>query len=331
MNKKYIIKNNIDLANPILGTKIFSCSDEFFAPAKRILNQASPKFKKDVYDRHGKWMDGWETRRKRTKGNDFLIIKLGMPGKISSIVLDTSFFIGNQPEFAQLEGCFSKNNNLKKIKWIKITNKNKIKQNNNNILKSLSSKTFSHIRLNIFPDGGIARIRLFGIIDLSLKKFKSKNNIDLASISNGSIIIACSDEHFGNANNILLPGKSKNMGNGWETRRRRDKGNDWLLLKFGMPGIPNYFEINTHYFKGNYPESFSVQSVFENKKKSKTMIINNSSKWKTIIKKTKLKPNSSLKIKLKQKNIKKANYIKLNIFPDGGISRFRVYGKIIQK
>ena len=93
MNKKYIIKNNIDLANPILGTKIFSCSDEFFAPAKRILNQASPKFKKDVYDRHGKWMDGWETRRKRTKGNDFLIIKLGMPGKISSIVLDTSFLL----------------------------------------------------------------------------------------------------------------------------------------------------------------------------------------------------------------------------------------------
>jgi len=328
MIKKYIIKNFIDLANPILGTKIVSCSDEFFAPAKRILNPLPPIFKENVFDNHGKWMDGWETRRRRSKGNDYLLIKLGKPGKIKLAEVDTSFFNGNQPEYVQIEGCFSKNNNFKHIKWFKITKKIKIKPNYKNILKSQSSKTFNFIRFNIFPDGGVARLRLFGSIDLSLQKISNKNIFDLASVINGSQVVACSDEHFGNANNILLPGKSKNMGNGWETRRRRGFGYDWILIKLGLSGYPTSFEINTHYFKGNYPDCFSVQAIGHKKNISINSIITNSKKWTTIIAKTKLKPDSSLKIKMLNKFYKKYNYIKLNIYPDGGISRFRVYGKI---
>jgi allantoicase len=328
MTKKYIIKNSIDLSNPILGTKIINCSDEFFAPAARIINPLPPIFKENIFDNHGKWMDGWETRRRRAKGNDYLIIKLGKPGKIQLVDVDTTYFNGNQPEYAQLEGCFSKNNNLKNIKWIKITNKNKLKPNHNNILKSKSSKTFNFVRLNIFPDGGVARLRLFGSIDLSLQKLSNKNIIDLASVINGSRVVACSDEHFGNAINILLPGKSKNMGNGWETRRRRGQGYDWVLLKLGLSGYPTSFEINTHYFRGNYPDCFSIQGINNNKNISTNSIIKNSKKWKTIISKTKLKPHNSLKIKMLKKFYKKYNYFKLNIYPDGGISRFRVYGKI---
>ena len=328
MSEKYIIKNTIDLANPMLGTKIISCSDEFFAPAIRIINPSPPIFKENAYDNNGKWMDGWETRRRRSKGNDYLIIKLGKPGKIQLVDVDTTYFNGNQPEYAQLEGCFSKNNNLKNIKWIKVTNKNKLKPNHNNILKSKSSKTFNFVRLNIFPDGGVSRLRLLGNIDLLLQKISNKNIIDLASVINGSRVVACSDEHFGNANNILLPGKSKNMGNGWETRRRRGKGYDWVLLKLGLSGYPISFEINTHYFKGNYPDSFSIQGINNNKNISINSIIKNSKKWQTIIAKTKLKSDSSLKIKMLKKFYKKYNYIKLNIYPDGGISRFRVYGKI---
>ena len=329
MNNKYNIKNTIDLTNPLLGTKVIKFSDQFFAPAKRILNPAPPVFRENVFDKNGKWMDGWETRRRRSKGNDFIVIKLGQPSKIKIIDIDTSFFNGNQPEYAQVEGCFSKKNILDKVKWIKISKKIKIKPNYNNILKSISTKTFNYIRLNIYPDGGVARLRLFGNIDLSLQKSFSKKNIDLASINNGSLAVACSDEHFGNSNNILLPGKSKNMGNGWETRRRRGKGYDWVIIKFGQIGVPNSFEINTHYFKGNYPESFTIQASNIKKSKSIKSIINDSKKWLTIINKKKLKPNSSCKIKLNRKFYKKFNYIKLNIYPDGGISRFRVFGKIL--
>ena len=328
MSKKYIIKNAIDLANPMLGTKIINFSDEFFAPASRIINPLPAIFKENAFDNHGKWMDGWETRRRRSDGNDYLIIKLGKPGKIQLVDIDTTYFNGNQPEYAQLEGCFSKNNKLKNIKWIKITNKSKIKPNHNNILKSKSSKTFNFVRLNIYPDGGVARLRLLGNIDLLLQKISNKNIIDLASVINGSQVVACSDEHFGNANNILLPGKSKNMGNGWETRRRRGRGYDWILLKLGLSGYPISFEINTHYFKGNYPDFFSVQAINHKKNISINSIIKNSKKWQTIIANTKLKPDSSLKIKIPKKFYKKYNYIKLNIYPDGGISRFRIYGKI---
>ena len=329
MKNKYNIRNTIDLASPLIGTKVVKFSDQFFAPAKRILNPAPPVFKENVFDRHGKWMDGWETRRRRGGGdNDFIVIKLGKPGKIKIIDLDTSFFNGNQPEYAQVEGCFSKKNLLNKVKWIKISQKIKIKPNNNNIFKSISTKTFNYIRLNIYPDGGVARLRLFGNIDLSFQKKISKKNIDLASIKNGSLAIACSDEHFGNSNNILLPGKSKNMGNGWETKRRRGKGYDWVIIKLGQIGIPNSFEINTHYFKGNYPEYFTIQAHNLEKSQSIKSIINNSKNWLSIIDKQKLKPNSSYKIKLNKKFYKKFNYIKLNIYPDGGISRFRVFGKI---
>ena len=184
MNNKYILKNTTDLANPLLGTKIIRCTDEFFAPAKRILNPSPPIFKENVFDNHGKWMDGWETRRRRSKGNDYLLIKLGKPGKIKLTEVDTSFFNGNQPEYAMIEGCFLENNNYKNTKWIKITKKNKIKPNNNNILKSNSSKTFNFIRLNIFPDGGVARLILFGNIDLSLQTISNNNIIDLASVIN---------------------------------------------------------------------------------------------------------------------------------------------------
>tara|TARA_Y100000590_G_scaffold363070_1_gene420555 strand:+ start:305 stop:1297 length:993 start_codon:yes stop_codon:yes gene_type:complete len=329
MNRKYIKKSNIDLTNPIFGTKIHSCSDEFFAPAKRLLNPEPPIFKENLFDNNGKWMDGWETRRRRSKGNDYVILKLGNPGKITLIDIDTTFFNGNQPEFVQIDGCFSNNIDSKNNKWKKITKKIKVQPNANNILKSITSKTFNYIRLNIFPDGGVARIRLFGKIDLSLKKFSNNQNIDLASIFNGSHIVACSDEHFGNSNNILLPGKSKNMGNGWETRRRRGKGYDWIIIKLGITGTPNFFEVNTHYFKGNYPNHFSIQCSMENKKQSLNSIVKNSKNWKIIVKKTNLKPNNSLKVKIRQRNINKINYIKLNIYPDGGISRFRVYGKVI--
>ena len=328
MNKKYILKNQTDLTNPILGTKIIYYTDEFFAPAKRLLNPSKPIFKENVYDNHGKWMDGWETRRKRTKGNDYVVIKLGKPGKINTIDIDTSYFNGNQPEYAKLEGCYSKNSHLNNLKWTQLIKKNKIKPNSNNLYKSLSTKTFTHIKLNIYPDGGVARLRLFGNIDLSLNKFQKNKIFDLANIVNGSQVIACSDEHFGNANNLLLPGKSINMGNGWETKRRRGPGYDWIILKLGQKGFVSYFEISTHYFKGNYPSHFSIQASLSSNLLSNKKIVFESANWKTIIKDVKLKPNATLKIKNKFKINQNINLIKLNIYPDGGISRFRVFGKV---
>ena len=327
MSNKFVIKNSTNLASPILGTKIHSFSNQFFAAASRILNDSDPVFKEGVFDNNGKWMDGWETRRKRVPGNDYIIIKLGKPGKIDDILIDTSFFNGNQPEFATLEGCYIKNLSQKKTIWINIIKKKKLYPNKKHYFKSNSNKAFNFIRLNIFPDGGVARLKLFGNIDLSKERLP-KNEFDLASVLNGSKIIACSDEHFGRAENLLSPGKSKNMGNGWETKRRRGPGYDWVILKLGTKGLINHFEINTHYFKGNYPSHFSIQVSPSSKFSSIKKIVQDSFKWKVILKDIKLKPNNSLIIKNNFPTNDYTSLVKLNIYPDGGISRFRVFGTI---
>ena len=319
---KYKVKNHINLASPILGTKIYSYSDQFFGAASRMLNENSPIFKEHVYDKHGKWMDGWETRRKRIKGNDFCIIKLGKPGKISVVEIDTSFFNGNQPEYASLDVCFSNNN---KFQWKNILTKKKLKPDTIHKFKISKSYPINFVKLNIFPDGGVARLKLLGDLSLDLKK--TNKSIDLSSVLNGAKIVACSDEHFGKAENIIAPGKSINMGNGWETKRRRGKGYDWIIVKLAKTGTIDKFNIQTHHFKGNYPASFSIQGSHLKNNISTNTIVNLSTKWSTVIPKTNLKPHHQLIVSNKN-NKQKFNFIKLNIYPDGGISRLRIMGKI---
>jgi len=319
---KFKIKNHINLVSPILGTKIYKFSDQFFGKAVRLIKDECPIFKDGVYDSNGKWMDGWETRRKRDKGNDYVIIKLGIPGKISEIEIDTAFFNGNQPEFASIDVCFSKTS---QFKWQKLLTKKKLKADSLHKFKVKDNKIVNFIKLNIFPDGGVARLRLFG--DLAVKHIRNNKKIDLASVLNGAKIVACSDEHFGVAQNIISPGKSINMGNGWETKRRRGKGFDWVIIKLANIGLVNDIVIQTHYFKGNYPANFSIQGACILNKSDVQKLIKSSIKWQSLITNQKLKPHDDLKISKLNFKSKKINYIKLNIFPDGGISRLRIYGK----
>ena len=209
---KYIFLNGlIDLAQSRLGSKIVYKTDEFFAPAKRIINPWPPVFKEGVFDRHGKWMDGWETRRKRSKGHDYLILKLGKQGKINKVDIDTSYFSGNQPNKVSLEACFSnKNLPIKNSKWVTILKKKIVKANSHHFFKIKSKSFFTHVKLNIFPDGGIARLRIYG--SMQTKKNFGKKIINMASVLNGAIPIACNNEHFGRAENILAPGTGKKYG-----------------------------------------------------------------------------------------------------------------------
>ena len=329
MKNKIIYKNSlIDLASPVLGTKIIFKTDDFFASANRILNPSPPIFKEGVFDKNGKWMDGWESRRKRTKGHDYLIIKLGKPGNIKKIDIDTSYFNGNQPSMVSLEGCNSKSNKIKSFKWKKIIGKIKTKANNQHIFNIKSHSVYTHIKLNIFPDGGIARLRLYGTISKINNKFTNKK-INLASILNGASVVACNNEHFGKTENILAPGKAKNMGDGWETRRRRGKGFDWVILNTVNGKEIKDIEVSTHHFKGNYPSFCTIQASYLPEKINTNKIIKLSNKWKFVLNRSNLSANKSHKFKNKLMKNNKVNYVKINIFPDGGISRFKMYGKVI--
>ena len=329
MSKKIIFSNGlIDLAQPRLGSKIIFKTDDFFASANRIINPLPPVFKEGLFDKNGKWMDGWESRRKRTSGHDYLIVRLGKPGSINKVDVDTSHFNGNQPSMISLDGCYSKSNNIKNFKWKTLIKKKKTKANSHHVLKSSSKSVFTHIKLNIFPDGGIARLRLYGNISKENNYLKNKN-INLASLLGGASVIACNNEHFGKAENILAPGKAKNMGDGWETRRRRDKGFDWLILNSIKGEKINKIEISTHHFKGNYPSHCSLQAAYIPNKKSSSSIVKESTKWKLLLNKTSLLANKTHIFRNKLMKDNKINFIKINIFPDGGISRFKIFGKSI--
>ncbi len=323
--KKFISAKMINLADPRIGSKIISKTDDFFAAAHRILKTDIPVFKDGLFDKHGKWMDGWETRRRRSKGYDYLVLKLGKPGKIFDIDIDTSHFNGNQPTHASLEGCFSRLKPNKKTKWTRLLGKKKLGPNKNHNFKSQNKSTFNYIRLNIFPDGGVARLRLYGKIEID-KKIINHKNINLTSVLNGASIVGCNNEHFGRAENIIAPGKGKNMGDGWETRRSRGKNFDWLIIKFGKPGLIKKLEIDTHHFKGNYPDSCSIQTAIINKDLSNKSIVRNSKNWKFILNKSKLSAHKKHIFKKFLIKRDKENYLKINIYPDGGISRIRAFG-----
>ena len=323
----YIFLNGlIDLAQSRLGSKIVFKTNEFFAPAKRIINPWPPVFKEGVFDKHGKWMDGWETRRKRGKGYDYLILKLGRSGPISKVDIDTSYFSGNQPTKVSLQACFSKKKlPNKNSKWTTILKKKPTKANSHHFFNIKNKSIFTHIKLNIFPDGGVARIRIYGSMKI-LKNFTGKV-LNLTSVLNGATPIACNNEHFGRAENILASGMGKNMGDGWETRRSRGKNFDWLIIKCAVAGKINKIQIDTHHFKGNYPDKCSIQAALIDKKISSRAIVNNSKKWKLLLNKVKLHAHQKHNFKNNLMKDKKVNYIKINIFPDGGISRIRVFGK----
>ena len=328
MKEKIIFTNGlIDLAQPRLGTKVIYKTDDFFASANRIISPTEPVFKVGVFDKHGKWMDGWESRRKRTAGHDFIIIKLGKPGTIKKVDVDTSHFNGNQPAMISIEGANSNSNKINQLKWQPLLSKKKTKANSHHYFTVNSDKVFTHIKFNIFPDGGVARLRLYGSIAKS-SKLKNKK-INLASLLDGSSVIACNNEHFGKAENILAPGKAKNMGDGWETRRRRGKGFDWLILNSLDGKEIDKIEISTHHFKGNFPSHCSLQAAYLPNSKNSKQIVKSSNTWKYLLKDAKLFANKVHVFKNNLMKKDKINFIKINIFPDGGISRFRIYGKSI--
>ncbi len=327
--KKFINGKLINLAEPRLGSKIIFKTDDFFASANRILDPNPPIFKEGIFDRHGKWMDGWETRRRRKKGFDYLIVKLGKPGKIFNVDIDTTHFSGNQPTHASLEACFKNKNLNHKSKWITILSKKKLGPNKNHNFKIKSKSVFTHVKLNIYPDGGVARLRVYGKVEIKNINFGSKL-INLTSVLNGASIIGCNNEHFGRAENVIAPGKGKNMGDGWETRRSRGKNFDWLIIKLGRTGTINKIEIDTHHFKGNYPDRCSVQAAYIPKELSNYSVVKKSNKWKSFLNKVKLNAHRkhSFINKIMKKN--KINFIRINIYPDGGISRIRTFGKVIK-
>ena len=317
----------VNLASPKMGTKILAFSDDFFGEVTRMLNDKEPIFIEDKYDNHGKWMDGWESKRRRDGGNDWAILKLGSAGIISKIEIDTSYFTGNFPPFFSLEGIYSETEPNKDSNWKSLIAKtNLIGDCKNNFELNLKEK-FNFVRLQIFPDGGVARIRLFGEVKYNWDEFNNEEIIEISSLKLGGSILAYNNAHYGDVSALLSEGRGKTMGDGWETRRRREPGNDWIIIKLAQKGKIEKIEIDTAHFKGNYPDRASIQAISIDKNITTKDLIQSSENWDVILDETKLTADNIHEYEINSNSKAEATHIRLNIYPDGGVSRLRIFGK----
>ncbi len=318
----------VNLANPRLGASVPYASDDFFADKARLIDPAEPMFIPGKYDDNGKWMDGWESRRKRTTGYDHAIIKLGQPGIIAGFDLDTSHFTGNFPPAASVDACISAHDiPAQDALWTELVPAMSLEGDTHHFVDTNSQTAWTHLRLNIFPDGGMARLRVYGHVYKNWAEADKSAAYDLLAMENGGRAIIANDEHFGVLSNITLPGKGLNMGDGWETRRRREPGNDWAILALGHRGEIDRILVDTAYFKGNFPDGLSIQAACETGGTDESLPVS-SQFWHDLLPRQKLSADAEHIFTSEIMDLGPISHIRVNLFPDGGISRLRLFGKL---
>ncbi len=315
----------VNLAQPRLGARTLACSDDFFASMERMLDAKPPVFIADKYDDHGKWMDGWESRRKREPGHDWCIVRLGLPGVIKGVDIDTAHFTGNYPPAASLDACLIDGDPDEASAWTEILPRDSLDPDAHNFFDVADDRAWSHVRLNILPDGGVARLRVYGQVQIDWATRDPALAIDLAALVNGGRGLDCNDQHFGVPENIIAPGKGENMGDGWETRRRREPGHDWAMFALGHRGEIRKALVDTAFFKGNYPDRCSIEAVDLGDTNANPMAADG---WLTLLPEQKLRADSEHAFDAEIAAIGPVTHVRLNIFPDGGISRMRLRGTI---
>jgi len=315
-------KNYANLADPELGGAICSVTDDFFAPAKRMLSIDAPIFIPDKFDAHGKWMDGWESRRKRVAGHDFCVLRI-CPGVIKGIEIDTSHFTGNFPPAASLEACRVEIDPDEQTQWTELVPKADLKGDSQQFFPIDDLNSWSHIRLHIYPDGGIARFRVYGEPQQRRSASDRGQWVDLASADAGGKALECNNMHFGDMGNLLSTLPVANMGDGWETRRRRHPGNDWVILKLGRKGRISRIEVDTAFFRGNYPARCSLKGASPDEHAD---LIDESADWPEILPPAGLGPDQLHIFENQLQNIGNVTHVRLDIYPDGGVARLRLLG-----
>uniref|UniRef100_A0A8C8U342 Probable inactive allantoicase n=1 Tax=Peromyscus maniculatus bairdii TaxID=230844 RepID=A0A8C8U342_PERMB len=332
----------IDMASECVGGKVLFATDDFFGPAENLIKSSSPSFKEHEYTQFGKWMDGWETRRKRIPGHDWCVIQLGVQGIIRGIDVDISYFSGSYAPRMSIQAAnlrrsvgpqapptpLGANFSLKSDSWEYLVPMSELKpgdpDSGHNYFLVNSQQRWTHIRLNIFPDGGIARLRVYGTGQRDWTSSGAKDPVDLVAIAFGGICVGFSNAHFGHPNNMIGVGKPRSMADGWETARRLDRP---PVLEVRPETVPRSLFVPT----GNSPDSCKVDGCILTTQEEEDMIRQKwdlpAHKWKPLLPVTKLSPNQnhlldSLTLELQDV----ITHARITITPDGGISRLRLKG-----
>lgn len=309
-----------DLASRRVGGSVLAANDEFFAECENLIKPEEPVFRPLTFTNKGQEYDGWETRRRRREAgdHDWVITRLGIPGIPKVVVVDTAFFKGNFPPFATVEGCavdgYPDVADLVDANWETIVERAELRGDSKNVFRVDGSTRYTHIRLKIFPDGGVARLRVHGEA-VPDPRWLADVPFDLAALANGGTVVECSDWFFSPPNNMLQPGESRFMADGWESARRRDDGHDWAIIRLAAAAIPRVVEIDTTHYKGNSPDRVSLSGLV-------------GGEWVPILAQQRLQPDTSHRFRVAVDRA--VEQVRLDIFPDGGIGRVRVYGRLTE-
>lgn len=312
----------LNLAQPRLGAGIVSVTDDFFGAAERMIQPEEPVFIPGKYDENGKWMDGWESRRRRDGGHDVCVVRLGHSARVHGVDVDTRFFDGNQPLAATIEASGAAD--PAEGDWFTLVPRAELGPNAQHRLEVVCERRVRTLRLHIHPDGGVARLRVYGEV-LAPEAQASGELRDLAAVESGGSVIAASDEHFGSAAKLLLPGRGLDMGDGWETRRRRGPGFDWAILALGSVGTIERVLLDTAHFKGNFPHQASLQAAFV--RDAGIDLVAASADWPELLPRQLLRADAEHGYADELVALGPLSHLRLNIFPDGGVSRLRAFGR----
>jgi allantoicase len=326
----------LDLASERLGGAVLFANDEFFAPKENLLRAKAAVWLEYEYTDRGKWMDGWETRRKRVPGHDWCLVRLGLPGVVRGVVIDTAFFRGNFPSHASIEACFLpgaptvEDLLAPSTRWIELLPKAALAGDSKNSFEVSCPYRASHLRFNIYPDGGVARLRVHGepLLDPKLPGAAGAE-VDLAGAENGGHALGCSDMFFSSRHNLILPGQSVGMHDGWETKRRRGPGHDWVLLELGAEGQIARVEVDTSHFKGNYPDGCALEGwpgPSAGGEPWDDASSPASDRWIEVLPRTKLQAHTRHLFRDELRSVGPLTHVRFNIFPDGGVARLRLWG-----
>jgi allantoicase len=316
----------IDLASRALGGSVVTANDESFGEKENLILPTAADFTPGSFGHKGEIVDGWETRRRRTPGHDWALIRLGSPGVIHSIDVDTSFFTGNYPETCRVEACgvegYPSPEELAApdVGWEEIVPLSPLEGDTHNQFTVTTPTRFTHVRLSIHPDGGVARLRVNGRVIPDPRRFHGLT-LDLAAQENGGVVEVSSDTFYSSAGVLNLPGLARHMGDGWETRRRRGTGNDWAIISLAAPGRLRRIEVDTSYYVNNASGECALFGAT-----SETTPEPDSPLWFPLLSRARLQPDTRHFFDVA--GTEAVTHVRFDAFPDGGISRLRLFGTV---
>ena len=332
----------VDLASERLGAAVVAANDEFFGSKDNLIKAEAPIWREGEYTDRGKWMDGWETRRRREAGHDWCIVRLGVAGLVRGVDVDTSHFKGNHPESCAIDVCdlpgMATGDELAHAEWKEVLARTPLASDSHNQLAVDGAPKATYLRLRIYPDGGVARLRVYGDVVADWARLGRRSEVDLAAVEHGGVVVACSDMLFGSCRHLIMPGDARHMGDGWETRRRRGPGHDWAIIRLGAPGMLLRVEVDTRHFKGNAPGGCSLETCTLGPWQDDALWGRSSTDWgaqaivawQELLPLTPLQPDARHMFEDQLKAIAEVTHVRFNIFPDGGVGRLRLFGRPCQ-